>query len=286
MLAAVAAVAFWGAWFPLSRLSVTEAVTPADLALLRAGIPALVLLPVVLRHGLKAGRAGWWGTAALAGTVGVPFCFTLGTALEMAPAGHAAILIPGVFPALIVLLGALLLGERVGRRRLAGLVFAMFGVCMVGIAVLPDAPDAVLPAYGLMHLAAWMWAIYTVAVRLADIPALHALAIANVASTVLFLPPLMLLGDSRLPGIGIAELGRQVLVHGIAGGLVSVLLYSHAVRVLGASRAGIFAAAVPPLAALFAVPMLGEGLGPLEWAGLTSVTAGILAMQFGAARRP
>ena len=286
MLAAVAAVTFWGAWFPLSKVSVTEAITPADLALLRAGVPALVLLPVVMRHGLKAGRAGWLGTAALTGTIGVPFCLTLGTALEMAPAGHAAILIPGVFPALIVLLGALLLGERVGPCRLAGLAFAVLGVCMVGIAVLPDAPGAVLPAYGLMHLAAWMWAVYTVAVRLADIPALHALAIANVASTALFLPFLLLLGESRLPGIGIVELGRQILIHGIAGGLVSVLLYSHAVRVLGASRAGVFGAAVPPLAALFAVPILGETLGPLEWAGLASVTVGIAAMQFRTAHRP
>ena len=200
MLAAVAAVTFWGAWFPLSKVSVTDAITPADLALLRAGVPALVLLPVAMRHGLKAGRAGWWGTAALTGTIGVPFCLTLGTALEMAPAGHAAILIPGVFPALIVLLGALLLGERVGSCRLAGLAFAVLGVCMVGIAVLPDAPGAVLPAYGLMHLAAWMWAVYTVAVRLADIPALHALAIANVASTALFLPFLLLLGGEQASG--------------------------------------------------------------------------------------
>ncbi len=272
-------MAIWGAWFPLSRLSVTESITPADLALLRVGLPGLVLLPVALRLGFRAGRAGWWGTLAMAGTIGVPFPLVLGAGLLHAPAAHAAIFIPGTFPALTALLGWLLLGEAVGRRRLAGVALIAIGVGLTALSALGAAPPGGLAGYALFHLGAWMWAVYTVAARRSGLAPLHAAAITASVSTLAFLPFWLIFAESRLLAIPLPALAWQVFAHGVLGGLLSLWLYTHAVGVLGAGRAGAFAGLVPGLGALASAALLGERLAWPEIAGLAVVSFGILLAQ-------
>ncbi|MCY3672310.1 MAG: DMT family transporter [Alphaproteobacteria bacterium] len=281
MAAALLAMVFWGAWFPLSRLSVTESITPEDLAILRVGLPGLLLLPVALRLGFKAGKAGWWGTAAMAGTIGIPFALVLGTGLLHAPAAHAAIFIPGTFPALTALLGILLLRERAGALRLAGVGLTVAGVGLTALSALQDAPPGGLGGYALFHLGAWMWAIYTVTARRAEVSPLHAAAILSTVSTAAFLPLFLLFGESRLLEIPFGSLAWQAFVHGILGGIVSIWLYSYAIGVLGAGRTGVFAGLVPGLGALFSALLLGESLAWPELAGLAVVTAGIVMVQAG-----
>ncbi len=274
-------MALWGAWFPLSRLSVTESISPADLAILRVGVPAAVLLPVALRRGFKAGKAGWWGTLAMAGTIGIPFALVLGWGLTRAPAAHAAIFIPGTFPALTVLLGMLVLGERAGGLRLAGVGLTAAGVGAAALSALGNAAPGGPAGYALFHLGAWMWAVYTITARRAEIAPLHAAAILSTVSTAAFLPFFFLFAESRLLEIAPAALAWQAFVHGILGGILSLWLYSYAIGVLGAGRAGIFAGLVPGLGALFSALLLGESLAWPELAGLAIVTAGIVLVQAG-----
>ena len=63
VLALIFATILWGGWFPVTQLGVTSgAITMWDMPLLRCSAGAIVLLPIVLQHGIKAGKAGWFGT--------------------------------------------------------------------------------------------------------------------------------------------------------------------------------------------------------------------------------
>ncbi len=278
-LFAVALAAFatliWGGWFPISRLAVTTGLTPADVAFLRFGVAGLVLLPVCLRQGFRAGRAGCWGSLAMTATIGVPFPLLLATGLQFAPAAHAAVFVPGVFPGLTFILGVLLLRDPVTWRRLAGICLVAAGVGMVAWVALESRSPGELRGYLLFHLCAWLWALYTIVARVARIGPLHATAILSVLSMLIYLPPYLLFAESGLPGLPPAELLFQVAYHSLLGGILSMLCYNHAVNVLGASQAAIFGGLVPCIAALLSVPILGETLGLREVLGLAAVTAGI-----------
>ena len=73
----------------------------------------------------------------MAGTIGIPFALVLGTGLLHAPAAHAAIFIPGTFPALTALLGILLLA-RAGRgsQACAGVGLTVAGVGLTALSAL------------------------------------------------------------------------------------------------------------------------------------------------------
>ena len=82
VVAALAACLIWGAWFPVIRLGVLESgLTPWDMAFLRMIFPLVLLAPFAWRGGLKAGGAGWAGTAIFAITLGPPFAFLMGIEL-------------------------------------------------------------------------------------------------------------------------------------------------------------------------------------------------------------
>ena len=47
--AIISAVTIWGAWVVLTRHAVIGALTPASVALLRVGIPTIILAPLLFR---------------------------------------------------------------------------------------------------------------------------------------------------------------------------------------------------------------------------------------------
>jgi hypothetical protein len=80
--------------------------------LLRCSAGAIVLLPIVLKHGIRAGNAGWFGTLVILVTLSGPFAYGIGFGIQYAPAAHAAIFVPGCFPALVFAIGIIFLGDK------------------------------------------------------------------------------------------------------------------------------------------------------------------------------
>lgn len=273
---ALLATLIWGGWFPVSRLAVTTRLSPADVTLLRIAVPAVLLLPIVVRRGLKAGGAGWWGSLGMAATVGIPFPLLLNSGLQYAPAAHAAIFVPGVFPSITFVLGVVLLGDPLTRRRVAGVLLAAAGVGVVGWVAVETYRPGELDGYLFFHVCAWLWAGYTLITRVARIDPLHATAVLTVVSSLIYVPGYLAFAESGLPALPWSELIFQVSYHGLLGGLISMLLYNHAVNVLGASQSAIFGGLVPCIAAILSVPILGEVMGPREVVGLVLVSAGIV----------
>ena len=274
--AALTVCLIWGAWFPITRLGLTTgAIQPIDMVVLRFSAGAIVFLPIVLKHGLKAGKAGWGGTGLILATLSGPFALFVGLGASHAPAAHAAIFIPGTFPAIVFVLGLLLFKDPPTLRRWLGLAAVMAGVALVGWAALRSGGGS-LEGYLYFHDCAWMWAAYTVTVRISGLSAAHALAVTHVGAAAIYGPIWLLLGGGGLFDLPLAGLAFQVGYHGVLNGLVAMFLYNFAIQRLGASQAAVFAALVPCFAALTAWPILGEPIGWEEGLALVAVAIGVV----------
>ncbi len=288
--AALLATVIWGGWFPVTRLGVLAGdVTPADMVVLRFSVGAFVFLPLVLRKGFKAGRAGWPGTLAIVATLSGPFAIFVGLGVRHAPAVHAAIFIPGTFPAIVFLLGLVIFKDPPSPRRWLGLVAVASGAGLIGVSAFLGGPDAAVASgawtgYLYFHACAWMWAVYTVIVRYSGLPAAHALGITHVGAALVYGPLWLAYGDTGLFDLTLGQLAFQVGYHGLLNGVVAMFLYNFAIQRLGAAEAAVFAGLVPCFAALSAWPLLGEPIGPAEAVAVVSVGAGVILIS-GARRR-
>src|SRR5262245_54429511 len=72
-LAALASVLIWSGWIVFTRHGVTTDVPPVTLGLLRYTIPALIMLPLLLRSKDAYRRAGWVKCSIMVCGSGAPF---------------------------------------------------------------------------------------------------------------------------------------------------------------------------------------------------------------------
>ena len=100
--------------------------------LLRCSAGAIALLPIVLRHGIKAGNSGWVGTLMILATLSGPFALVIGYGIQFALAAHEAIFVPGCFPALVFSMGIIFLDGKASLRRFPGLGAVIPGVAIIG----------------------------------------------------------------------------------------------------------------------------------------------------------
>lgn len=288
VVAALAAAALWGGWFPVTRLGITSGdVSAMDMILLRCSVGAIVLGPLALRRGLKSGKAGWGGTLAIWATMSGPFAFAMGMGVVHAPAAHAAIFVPGVYPALVFLVSLFVFKDPATLRRWLGLVAVIAGVAIIAAATLAEDQGGLggeLAGYLWFQVCAWSWVVYTVIVRASGLSAAHALGILHVGALLVWGPVWLIVGDSGLVDLPIDALAFQIGYHGLLNGLVAIFLYNVAVTRLGAAEAAAFAAFVPTFAALAAWPILGEAIGPAELAALACVTIGVVLISGARAR--
>jgi drug/metabolite transporter (DMT)-like permease len=272
--AALGAALIWGSWIVVTRLGVTTTLAPTDVAVLRFGIPAVVLLPVLLREGFAIRRIGIVRTALMVAGSGLPFFLVSSAGMQFAPASHAGALLPGTMPLFVALLAALLDGERFSPVRLAGFAFVVAGVLAVGGYHLLLGTSGEWRGHLLFVGGAFLWALYTLAFRRAGIGPWHAAALIN-AYSIIGLLPFYLWTGSHLPQVSWLELGLQCLSQGILSGVVALLAYGVAVRRLGAPRAAVFISLTPVIATLIAIPVLGERPDVATTAGIVAVSLGV-----------
>src|SRR5262249_54037271 len=123
--------------------------------------------------------------------------------------------------------------------------------------------------------AALMWPVFTVIMRRADLDPLHAAALVSVGSLAIYLPFYLAWHGATLAQVPPAELAVQAIFQGLLVTIVSLVLYGRAVAILGASGGAAFGALVPALAALIAIPLLGEWLSATDWLAIVLISAGV-----------
>jgi len=76
-------------------------------------------------------------------------------------------------------------------------------------------------------------------------------------------------------GASLGSIVFEVIFQGVLMSIVSLIAFNRAIAVLGASRGAVFASLVPALAALLAVPVLGERPNLIECGGIVLVSLGV-----------
>jgi drug/metabolite transporter (DMT)-like permease len=285
----LAAAAIWASWSAMTRFAVTTSFDPWDVALLRYGLAGVLLLPILARRGLALDRLGWLGLAALVIGAGAPYALAAAEALRLAPAAELSALNPGCIPLFVVAIAVLFARETVSPAQQTGLALVVTGAALLIAANATDAGElwTASRSFGAMLslLAALMWAVFTVIMRRADLDALHAAALVSVGSLAIYLPVYLAWHGATLARAPPAELAMQIIFQGLVVTIVSLVLYGRAVTLLGASGGAAFGALVPALAALIAIPLLGEWPSATDWLAIVLISAGVYLASGGPAVR-
>lgn len=288
LASALAVLAIWTSFILVARGSATRTLTSWDIAWVRFVTSGAIALPWVLWRwptliaglgGAQALRRG----AALALFAGVGYCALAYSGFFYAPAAHAAVLMPGSLPLWTTLFAVWLLGERLTRPRVTGLALIVAGDLLVGGTSLRAAFDGsdVWRGDALFLCAAMSWSVYSVLCRrwrVGAIDATLAVAFGCLVSAV----PLYALAvqsgwvTSRLAAAPWSEIVFQGLFQGALSMIVAGIAFTQVVTTFGPVKTTMMTAVVPVLAALAAVPLLGEPLGASALGGLVCVTVGLL----------
>jgi len=265
--------------FAVARAGIVGGMTPADLILVRFLIAGLVLLPVLLRWGLPSlAGIGWRRGVVLLVTGGPLFALLQTGGYAFAPLAHGAVIAPAAVTILSTAIAAAFLHERLSRSHLIGAVLVIAGIVFISWHGLISATGNQTWIGDLMFFgSSILWAIFTVLVRHWRLDAVRAIAVVSVLSLVAMLPGYAITtGWQHFASLPTGALLLQAAIQGGLQGVVTIIAYSHAIRVLGVSRAVLFPAIVPAISVLIGIPIVGEIPDGMQVLGLALVTCGLL----------
>ena len=274
LICAVAVVILFSSFTIISRLGVSSRLAPPDLAALRFGIGGTVLLPILIRHGLRGLR--WYVVAVLAVLGGLGFALSAYAGFARAAAAHGAVLLHGTLPLFTSLIIAITVPGAIRRRQWLGIALIFIGVAMMVGDSISGIGQTQLICDVCLLLAAALWSGYGVLVQRLGLPAASAAAMVAVFSMATYLPVYAMLPNKMIFDAAWSDILLQGVFQGVLIGAVSIFVYTRAVSALGANQMSIFAATVPCLTTLGGAVLLAEvpSIGAL--AGVLVVTLGML----------
>jgi drug/metabolite transporter (DMT)-like permease len=268
-------VALWSSTFVATKLLFGQA-GPTQIALLRFVVASAILLPIARESAVGVRLP--LGRLALLGLTGVTGYFTFQNVGLVYTSASAAALILACLPALVAGVAALMLGERLSRRRAVGVGASVLGVTLI---VLAGEPGATAPApllgNGLILLAAASWTAYTILGKGAEGLPVRVVSAGGVAFGAVFLVPFAVVetiatGPPRLDLAG--WLG--ILYLGAGASAAAFFLWSYALRRMEASEAAVYLNLIPLLAVVLAAVALQEEVGVAEVVGGALVIGGVI----------
>ncbi|PWJ48806.1 EamA-like transporter family protein [Quadrisphaera granulorum] len=287
LLAMALTVLVWASFALSIRAIATSSWTPADVALLRFGLPLLVLAPWLPRALRRVRGERPAVLAALAIGAGLPYFLVCAAGGAMSSATLVGVVVPGSVPVFVTALVAALWGASCSRRQLVALAGVVVGIVVIagtggGSSGSHVAGTAVLLAAGLV------WSVYTLGLRATRLDPVSAAVVVCLPSFVVVLLASVtgLLPSHLLAGASVTrELLMFAAVQGVGVGVLAGLAYAVAIRELGAPRAATIGALSPVLVAVLAVPLLGEHLDARVLVGGVLVVASVLAFHVRPVRR-
>jgi inner membrane transporter RhtA len=250
---------------------------PASVTTLRLWSAALILLIVAGRStaravaGLAARRA--WSDAGITLSFGIALGFmnfAIYQAFARIPLG-IAVTIEFLGPLTVTVTGTLMNRRRApdgrppGARRLAGLGYA--ALAAGGVVLLAGTVGG-----SEMNWAGTAWAGYIIGSKAAGqrLPGVSGLVIATCAAALVVTAPGVIQGATRMFRPSLLAAGAGI---GLLSSVIPYWLELEALRRIPASLFGVWMSVQPAVAALIGLLVLGQDLGPAEWAGIVCVVA-------------
>lgn len=287
------AAALWSRAYPLLSMTALfwagnsivgraarELVPPAALSFWRWTFALALLLPLAWPH-LKRDwpvLRAHWPVMAILGALGIgAFNTLLYSGLQTTTALNS-MLIQSAQPALILMLGGLVMRDRTSARQIAGVLVSLAGVLMVIargdlallLALRLNAGDAIIA------FAVLLWALYSVLLR--KRPPVHPLSFlaASIMVGLVVIAPVYLMELASGRGI-VPETGSALAIAYVSvfPSFLAYLFFNRGVELIGSAATAQFMNVMPLMGAGLAMLFLGEALHLFHVAGLALVLAGI-----------
>lgn len=273
LISAVGVIFVWSGFIVFSRLGVTSPLTPYDVGALRFAVAGLATLPFAWKWWPR--HLPWQVQALLALTgPGVIYSTMMYVGLSSAPAAYGGVFANGSLPIFTMLLGVIFVGERPGPRRVVAVGVIVVGAVMLGWRGMTGGGDVLTPI-ALFLGASVTLSVYIFGVRRWGLSPTQALAVVNIPNALAFIVLWFFFLPSNIAAASMEEIIFQALFQGLGPGFLAVILIALTSIHLGPTPAAGFAAVVPAVAAIMAIPVLGEVPTSLEWGGVLTVSVGL-----------
>ncbi|EIM28838.1 DMT family transporter [Microvirga lotononidis] len=266
----------WTGYNVGSRLGRMEGLQAVDMSMLRFGVAALLLMPLVLSR-RKTYRLGWGRLLSLTVLAGPLFGLLINTAFGLAPLSHAVVLTAGATMMSANGLAWRLDGRRPPIFRLLGMMILIVGLLFIASAQNPQMPQSTSQIWlgDLCFLAAGsLWGSFTYLLGRWKVDPIVGIGQVSFLSVFAFLP--FFLARHHDGAISSDVWMAQAFFQGILGGCLAPVAIAKAVSRVGAGEAALFPALVPSGALLLAIPLLGEWPSYAEILGIGVCTLGLL----------
>lgn len=277
MLGGLVAVLIWSGWIVATRDAMSGTTDALVLALMRNGLPAMILAPVWLKRGIIPKGAHLPSVLWMTIGWGAPFTLFVGAGLEHVPAGLFGPLVPGLAPLIVAGLAWAFFANRPGRGVALGLALMAVALLSVLIQWIDEGNWAEMTGAPYLLMASLGISIFTVTMPRSGLNPVEATAYICLYSLPI-IAVFMLIRPDIFAGETPQSLAWHGLVQGIITGLGAVLAYGIAIRHLGAVRGSTANALVPVVAAVAAMALLGESLTWIDWVAVFCSSLGVAAV--------
>lgn len=270
----------WAGFVLVTRIAGTGALAAPDMAALRIGTAALVLLPAWL----------FWKRVplfnlrllALALVGAIAYSLLVYAAFHYAPAAHGALLVSGLLPFTMAICVWLVLREVPSPALRRGLALIALGVALLAFDTFArhgaDLRDSqVWLGDALLVASSFCWALYSVLVRRWNVGPWDAAIGGTLLAAMLYLPVYLLFLPHTLADAPLRDIVLQALYQGLLVAVVAMVLYLQAMQRLGPARLGALMAVVPAMAGIGSSLVLDEPLSGWLVAGLLLTSVGAWA---------
>ncbi len=263
-----------------ARWGIGHGMEATDMTFLRFAVAGIVTLPILARAVFKDSAtflAQWRVWIAVSLLAGPLFGLLMFTALQWAPASHAAVFPFTAMSVMGTVMSAIFLGDRLTLRKISGIAVVIAGLVILSGLELSTMGGKALVGDALFIAAGTLWAGFGIVMRKNQLNPLIATSVISFAALVTYVPLYVaLVGLERLLATTSTVLWTELVVQGLIAGGGTLYTYSKMVALLGPARAAVFPALAPGIAALLAWPVLDHVPTPAELTGLFVSVAGLL----------
>jgi drug/metabolite transporter (DMT)-like permease len=266
----------WAAGFVAAKHGIQIGFSPADLAFHRFFWSGLLVLPLIVREGLRdLGGIGWGRASVMTILSGPPQSLLAYTGFILVPLGHGTTIQPACAALSGLVLASLVLREKAGLQRIIGGAIIIAGLLMFGAESLTTIGHSGVGGDLLFATAGLFWATFGTLLRLWNVAGTRAVMAVGAVSVIVLAPIYLLIyGISGLMKQSLFENLLQAVVQGGIAGSLPIYLFAHAVIALGGGRAATFPALVPVFGVIIGYLALGVVPSLAQFAGMLIVLVG------------
>ncbi|GDY28308.1 membrane protein [Agarivorans sp. Toyoura001] len=279
LLAVMATVLVWSAYFISLRSSALSPLSLLELSLFRYVIPGLLLSPLLIKRWQRIRQVPWFYLAGMVIGAGLPFFLGSAVAMGFAPVAHGSTLVPGVAPLFVTAIAVLVYKQPFESFKKLGLSAIGVGVILLLASSWQQVNSQQTFGQLIFLVASFLWAVFTICARQSGLKPLETAAVVTVPNAAMLLIYLISFGShtwgfTQLPWQALAA---QMLVQGLAVGLLASFCYGYAITRLGAELSSALGSLTPVFAAMFAYWLFAESLDLLTIIGMISTVLGVIA---------